>query len=384
MITMNRTIFFLDIAINLDLGALKFQQEGSSGNPVFLGIFVALLLAIAVVSGYLYYTRRKRLRKKALLREHARLRLLLSEANLGQAEKELLETLVESEDPTEVVPLLSMRTLFETKVGNFCSKHPDHPAVKRVPKLRQRLGYGFSNPRNPFTSTRMLAPGMKMQCVITHPKRSVRYVTTLLGLGEETFFIRPPTAKGKPVSLSAFPSLNFKVSRENDAEYEFSAKLLGQTGDGIKAVRMEHTSSIHKLLYRDAPRIPVDLPLQFFVIKQEIAAEKRHRVFRRDESQYSMDGRTRDVSLSGLSIIAEQGDHKPVEGDLIVFRLPEAQIKDDLVAEIIDVVALSPKSTQIHLRLSGLKELNRLKLSKFLQIHEERMHGGTQRASSAQ
>ena len=263
------------------------------------------------------------------------------------------------------------RSRIREAAQEFREANPDDPAVKRIPQLRQRLGYGFGNLRNPFTNTRMLQPGLRMQCTVPHPKRPVRFVTTLLGGGERSFFVRPPTSKGKPVNLSRFPSLTFKVAREQDAEYEFTSNILGQTQTGTNAVAMEHTSSVQKLLFRNAPRIPMAIDVQFFVIKQEIAAERKHRVFKRQESQYSLHGRIEDLSLGGLRLVSELPEQRPAEGDILVFQLPQAHIKEDLVSEIIEILTPSPDRIVLRAQLIGTKELNRLKLSKFLQDQKE-------------
>lgn len=358
------TGILLQIATGLDLETFKFV---TTSNPVYNWVFAGIV-AVGLVYGVIYaVTRKRRLREQAMAREESRLRLLLTEFNLGEAENELLATLAGSESAMDLIPLITARNAFEQSAANFRDFNPDHPAVKRIPQLRQRLGYGFGNLRNPFTSTRMLPGGIRAQCTIPREKRPVQFVTTLLAVGERAFYMKPPTAKGKPVNLSKIPELIFKVVRDQDAEYEFNARVLGQAQSGLNAVALEHTQSVRKLLFRNAPRVPVSLDVHFFVIKQEVAAERRHRTFKRHESQYSILGRMLDLSLGGLRLQAELPGQRPVEGDLVVFQLPEANIKDDMVAEIIDVAVPKPDWIQLHMQFIGTKEINRLKLSKYLQ-----------------
>jgi hypothetical protein len=359
----------LQIATGLKLEVFKTP---TAGNPVYNFVFAGLVAAGLIFAVYYYITRRARLREQALQREEARLRLMLSEAGLGDSQREMLEHLAGSALPQDIQPLLGLRTAFEAAAERFREESPDDPLVKRIPELRQRLGYGIGNLRNPFVSTRMLAPGMRLQCTIPGAKRSATFVTAILGVGERALFVRPPTAKGNPVDLTRFEHLTFKLARERDAQYEFECRVLAQAQSGIRPVALEHSNSIRKLLFRHAPRIPVTLDVHFFVVKQEVAAEHKHRTFKRHESQYSLLGRVLDLSQGGLRLTAELPGQKPVEGDIVVFQLPQANIKDDLVAEVIDVVAPTPDTIQLHMQFIGTKEINRLKLSKFLQDEQER------------
>ena len=374
----------LQIATNLDLSSLKFEGQGGGSNPVFIGILGALLLAVLCVVVYLMWTRRVRMLERSALRDEARLRLLFSEAGLEEQDRESLAALAESNEARDLMPLMSIRTAFEGVVEQFRQNFPGHAALRKVPRLRQRLGYGFGNPRNPFTSTRMLPAGIRMQCTIPHPKRTVRYLTAIIGINEASFYVRPPTSRGKAVDLTRFSELNFSVSRENDAEYEFDAKILGQTQHGAPAVAIEHTTAIRKLLYRAAPRSPVSIDGHFFVVKEEFASEKRHKAFKRNESQFSLPGHIVDLSLGGLRIMAVAPETRPAEGDIIVFQLPQARIKDDLVAEVLYTESPTPNEFQMHLRFVGIKELDRLKLNKYLQMQRESEQEAEAQASAAQ
>jgi len=359
----------LQIATGLDLDVFKSKGPG---NPVYNYVLAGLLAAGIIYVVYYYITRRARLREQAMQREETRLRLMLTESDLGERERTMLEHLAGSSLPQDIQPLLTVRTAFESAAEKFRAEHADDPLLKRVPELRQRLGYGIGNPRNPFVSTRMLAPGLRLQCTLPGAKRSVTFVTTILGLGERAFFIKPPTARGNPADLTRFETLAFKLARERDAQYEFECRVMAQAQSGVRPVALEHSTSIRKLLFRNAPRVPFALDVHFFVVKQEVAAEHKHRTFKRHESQYSLLGKILDLSLGGLRLIAELPGQKPVEGDIVVFQLPQANIKDDLVAEVIGVVSPQQDMIQMHMQFVGSKELNRLKLSKFLQVEQER------------
>jgi len=134
---------------------------------------------------------------------------------------------------------------------------------------------------------------------------------------------------------------------------------------------LSHTREIQKYLVRNAPRTSIDLDTRFFVVKQEVAAEKSHTHFTAGESQYAFKGRLRDLSMGGGLLVIPTSDKNPEVGDIVVFRLPDAQIAEDLVARVMRLTPLGEENLQVHLRFAQMKEIARLKLSKFLEILEE-------------
>ncbi|HKI98080.1 MAG TPA: PilZ domain-containing protein [bacterium] len=364
---MNRLLYFLAQSTNLDLSALRFRASGAAAMNGVIG--AALLVAVIIAAGigaFFYLRSKRRAAELAEQREEARLKLMVSELNLGRSEIALLQTLLGGGDTADLLELMETRDTFEEAVSRFREANPSHPILKRISQLRQHLEYGFSNVRNPFVDTRMLAPGTRVRCRIRLPKRDVSFLTTVLGINENQFIIRPPTAKGKPVSLGGLRELEFRVSREHDAEYEFTCPIEGQLPTGTKPVMCGHTRGISRLLFRNADRIEVDIPTEFFVIRQEFASERTAGALRALDSQYRFDGAIRDVSIGGALVVANGHHEKVHEGDMIVFRLPAAQIKDDLVAQVVGLFQRDDGNTQVHLQYLGLKELNRLKLGKFL------------------
>jgi c-di-GMP-binding flagellar brake protein YcgR len=298
-------------------------------------------------------------------RQEARVQEVLSELNLGEEERRMIEQVTASVNPTDHLALMESRPAFERRVKQFREQNPRHPALRKLGLLRQRLGFGFGNIRIPFSDTRMLAPGQKVQCKIPHPKRELSFVTAIVGTSENQFWIRPPTAKGKPVSLERFPQLEFHVSRENDAEYEFTCRVLGQSPAAMRAVALEHTDQIQRLFFRNAPRIELDLATEFYVVRQE-AAEKSHALLRARDSQYLIKGRLRDLSVGGALAFVPVNETTPHDGDTLIFRLAPAQIRDDLVAEVVRTAPVEGNLLKVNLQFVGLKELDRLKLNKYL------------------
>lgn len=358
---------FLAQSTNLDMRFLRFRAQDTATTYGIIGMVVLVVVILAAGVGVFFYLRRRRWAEEvAQSREEARLRLMVSELGLTRTEIQLLQRLLDGGDTAEILELMESRDAFEDAVRGFREANPDDPALRRMAQLRQRLEYGFNNVRNPFVDTRMLAPGTRLRCRIRLPQREVNFLTAILGVNEHHFIIRPPTAKGKPVNLGGLRELHFRVSRDNDAEYEFSCPIEGQLPTGNRAVMCAHTRSISRLLFRNADRIEVDIPTELYVIRQEFTNERTAGHLKALDSQYRMNGAIRDISIGGALMIAEGHHDRLHDGDMIVFRLPAAQIKDDLVGQVVGLLPLDDGTTQIHLQFLGLRELNRLKLGKFL------------------
>jgi hypothetical protein len=358
---------FLAQSVNLDMRFLRFRASDVAISHGYVGAAIlAIVLVLGAVGAFFYLHSRRRAAEMAEAREEARLRLMVSELNLTRTEIQLLRTLTGSEDTADLLDLMESRATFEAAVERFREANPNHPAMRRVSQLRQRLEYGFGNIRNPFVDTRMLAPGTRLRCKIQTPKRDVSFLTTVLAINEHHYIIRPPTAKGKPVSIGGLRELHFRVSREQDAEYEFNGAVEGQLPTGAKPIMLSHTRAISRMLFRNADRIEVEIPTELYVIRQEFTNERTAGHLKALDSQYRIDGAIKDISIGGAFVLA-QGHHDRLhEGDMVVFKLAEAQIKDDVVGQIVGLLPRDDGTTQVHLQFLGLRELNRLKLGKFL------------------
>ncbi|MCH8075252.1 MAG: PilZ domain-containing protein [SAR324 cluster bacterium] len=354
-------------SINLDLSVFRSDSGVSSRTTQLIGTVLVILILVGLVAlvGYIF-NQRKRMRNLSEQREESRLRLLVSELTLNQKDLKLLSVITESEDPAKLVPVMEDRVAFEKNLVRFLEAHPNSEALKGVNKIRQKMEFGFNNIRNPFNHTRMMATGIRMQCRVKLPKKEVTFLTSILGINENFFIIRPPSSKGKPVSLNKLKSLNFRVSRENDGEYEFSSPILGQQPDGVKAVRMGHTDDISRMLFRNAERVHMDLDTQFFVIRQEYATNRALASLKAVESQYRIQGSIRDLSTGGALVVADARKTALEDGDIIIFTLPQAQIREDLVSQVVGIMEPEKDVLQFHLQFQGMKEINRLKVSRFL------------------
>ena len=378
------TQILLQIATNLDLEQLKFQPaDYSSYNQIILFSLLSVVVAFAVTVAYFHFRGVRRKEEFSRQREEARVRLLLSEFNLGEADQEILAGITGSHSPGRWIPILESRDRFEENVRALRTEQKNAPALKHVPVLRQKLGYGFHALQNVFNDTRMLPVGSKLHCKVPGLKEDLNYVTSIVATNEFQFLVRPPGNKGTPAELKKVPTLTFRISRSDEADYEFTADFVGQAPNAARIVAVGHTREIQKYLVRNAPRTSIDLDTRFFVVKQEVAAEKSHTHFKAEESQYAFKGRLRDLSMGGGLLVIPTSDKNPEVGDIVVFRLPDAQIAEDLVARVMRLTPLGAENLQVHLQFAQMKEIARLKLSKFLEILAELPAGDTTNGEEA-
>ncbi len=120
------------------------------------------------------------------------------------------------------------------------------------------------------------------------------------------------------------------------------------------------------MLFRNAERIDTEISTHIYVIRHEFASERSAAHMKLADSQYRFPGVIRDLSIGGALAVAEGRQERLHDGDLVLFRLPDAQIKDDLVCQVMGAFVRDDGNTQIHLQFVGMKELNRLKLGKYL------------------
>lgn len=363
---MTDSIFFLAHAAN-NLNWLRLRSNGEGISNTLAGEVILAIAVVSLVAGVVLYVR-ARLRSHSMVQEldDARMKVLTNDLNLTRTEMELVQTLAGQASTAELLDLMEDRATFESVVRRFREANPEHPALRRVSQLRQRLQFGFSNLRNGFVDTRMLAPGMRLRCRIRLRKREVSFLTTVLAVNENQFAIRPLVVKGKVLPLGRLPRLGFHVSRDHDAEYEFTCPVQGQLDAAPHAVLCGHTLDIQRMLFRNADRVQVDLPVQCFLIRQDIASDRTATSLRAQDAQTRFEGRIKDISIGGALLFAEITQDKVAEGDVVLFALNAALLKFDLVAQAVGVVPQDEAHLRLNLQFLGLREMDRLKLGKYL------------------
>ncbi len=108
------------------------------------------------------------------------------------------------------------------------------------------------------------------------------------------------------------------------------------------------------------------------MIRQEVAHDRTAGSLKAMDSQYKIAGTIRDLSMGGALVVGTSQHEQLHDGDMIVFTLPEANIREPLVTQVVGILPLEDGRIQFHLQFQGLKELNRLKLARFLTSLKEK------------
>ncbi len=295
-------------------------------------------------------------------------RQLLSDLHLEKEDLAALVQLAGGDNPSKLMPILQSKMIYEDAVSLFRTQNPSDPLLRRTPRLRQLLNYGFANPRNPFNDTRLLAPGLIVQVRIPLGDRQVRFVSRIVTVWEHQWLIRSPTSKGKPVNLKKIDHLIIRTSRENDAEYEFKVKLIEQLMGEIHTLSLSHTATIQRLQFRSTKRITTSISAKFHVMADSYSIKKTTALAKARDANYVFLGELHDLSAGGALVRARTDKRLPEAGQMMLFTLPEASIPEDIVAQMVRTSPSTESTMQnLHLEFVGLPEHNRLKLTRFLE-----------------
>ena len=350
------------------LKALRFRQPGSSSSSNIL-LMVLFVLAIVLLCLLLRSTLRShRIGAASGKIGKSQQRRILEELHLEDDDMQTLTTLAGGNTPNKLMPMLQSRIIYEDAVSLFRTQNPSDPILRRTPRLRQLLNYGFANPRNPFNDTRLLAPGLIIQVRIPLKSRQVRFVSRIMAVWEHQWLIRAPTAKGKPVNLTSIEGLILRISRENDAEYEFGVKLLGQSTGNLHTLALSHTATIQRLQFRAAKRVETTLNAKFHVLSDSYNTGTSRITKTSRDANYLFLGEMHDLSAGGALVTVSTGQRLPEVGQMMLFTLPEASISEDIVTQLVRVSQSTESDTQnLHLEFVGLPEHNRLKLARYIE-----------------
>ncbi len=358
----------------LDAGDLSIFKKGPrlTATPQWV-YWVSGIGVFGIGAGIFFFNRYKKrqaeqqLQKVSDEKAYLRLDVILSKLNVLQPERKLLEEIADSTHPNELLPMVESSEHFENRVDVYKKKKPETRILKQIYNLRHKLGFDFHNKRANFITTQMLAGGIKVECQIPHPAKKILFVTPVLHVTETQILLKPPTIKKKPVNLKRFPSLICRVRREDEADYEFTVPILDQVTGKSNAVIMGHTKDIRKMFIRESERVEVDIVTSFYIISEDqldaiggsISSAKSDMVLE------SMNGKIVDMSIGGLKIVTDETSKPLKPGDVLVFHLQGAGLRDDLMAKILRVND-TKDSKSLHMQFFRSRELERMKIKKFL------------------
>jgi len=338
-------------AINETIDLSQFGQRSSKPMDPSYIIGFAAIVVLFIIAGVLYSRfNARRMRKVDQRYLQKKEELQQQQADFSEDTSERIDMLAKAvnADPDRI---LNSNKAFEAAVQKLRKQNPQDPLLTKIPLLREDLGYIFFNRKVPFICTQMLQPGQKLRVSVNYKGKSHSYVSTVINTDEAVFWVKPPTAKGKAVDLSKFKRFGFSVFRKNDGEYRCACPLKAQISTPANALVLEHVNKIKKLHTREHDRYQLQFQREFF--------------FSDLNTNVGCTGVVMDISIGGLKVLVKEIPPGVEKGGHVFFKLEEAEIKQEIKAEI---VRLSEKSGKhfIHLQFQDMSELNRLHLQKFV------------------
>ena len=218
----------------------------------------------------------------------------------------------------------------------------------------------------------MLELGTQLEFQIRHKQKKIIFTSTIIDSNETQLLIKPPTVKRRPANIKQFKELYCNIRRENDADYEFKFKIIGQLVTDLNAVVLKHTNNIRKLCIRVSERLSMDLKMTFQLMSSEqFEMEKKFDLGRLQH--YEVSGVIKDMSSGGLKIqlnvLPPQGVNK---SDVFLFHLPYASMRESIAATVIDII---PKRDifNLHLVFRDVDMLTHIKLNQYLHRRKQSM-----------
>ncbi len=286
--------------------------------------------------------------------------------NLEDEDREFFLELTSTKDPAKHVPIIMSSKKFEDTVLVYKeSRRFKNSNLDKIYMLRKGLQFTFKNTKAGFICTQMLEPGTHLECQILLKDKNVVFISNVLDSNETELLLKPPKVKNRPANMKQFTELHCKIRRENDADYEFQLKIIGQLVRDLNAVILEHTTNIRRLHIRNSERLQLDLKMEF-----EITTGRKFEMDQQIElgkSDYAkLSGIIKDMSAGGIKIELKE---LPSDGinreDVFIFHLPHASLRKKLAVSVIDVIPHEVVS-DIHCEFRDLDMLTRMKINQFL------------------
>ena len=286
--------------------------------------------------------------------------------NLEDEDREFFLKLTDSKDPAKHVPVIMSSQKFEDAIIVYkkTNKFKDSD-LDKIYMLRKGLQFTFKNTKASFICTQMLEPGTHLECQILHQEKNVVFMSNVLDSNEKELLIKPPKVKNRPANMKQFTELNCRIRRENDADYEFKLKIIGQLVRDLNAVILKHTSNIRRLHIRNSERLQLNLEMEFEMLTaRQFEIDRQLDLGKSDYAKLS--GFIKDMSAGGIKVNLKE---MPSDGikreDVFIFHLPYASLRKKLTVSIIEVVS-HEGSSDIHCEFRDVDVLTRMKINQYL------------------
>ena len=286
--------------------------------------------------------------------------------NLEDEDREFFLELTNTKDPAKHVPVIMSSQKFEDTVMDYKkSQKFKESDLDKIYMLRKGLQFNFKNTNSNFICTQMLEPGTHLECQILHKEKNVVFMSNVLDSNETELMLKPPKVKSRPANMKQFTELQCRIRRENDADYEFKLKIIGQLVRDLNAVILEHTSNIRRLHIRNSERLQLDLEMEFeMVTARQFEMNQQLDLGKGDYVKLS--GIVKDMSAGGIKV---QLKELPSDGikreDVFIFHLPYASLHKKLAVSVLDLVS-HEGLTDVHCEFLDVDMLTRMKINQYL------------------
>ncbi len=244
--------------------------------------------------------------------------------------------------------------IFESAVQRLYEKNPEDPIIEKIQKLREDLGFVFSNKEVSFVCSQMLQPGQSLRVEIEYKGKKYAYVSTVVFSNQVELWIKPPKSKTTDDVLKQ-ANFTFRISRSDTSEYLFTSRLKALLTKPIPALVFSQTKDIKKLHSREFSRYVLNAKKEFVCIAGDSS----------DVQVTSFIGNIVDVSLGGLKVNVDKLPAGVMKDSYLRFFFKEAKINKPLQVRVLKIYEEEPQ-TVLHLQFYAMTELNRLCLQNYI------------------
>ncbi len=347
-----------------DLPGVQLWPDPSTRSPVWFLYFALFMLAAAMILSLLRHRRK--------IREHAEkawnmARRVAEKRGLDDQEWATFSALVHRWAPDDPLGAISRRILFEEILDADADARVDEPMPnlekdgKLLSAVRFQLGFAKLNLNEPLRSTREMDVGQSVIMSAGPGRRGVVRAVNPLFFNIETHGTTPLVEHGERVA--------FRISREEDARYEFTTVFLGlahATGEMI----FLNCAHIHRMQDRANDRVPYHRCAVVDILPPERNVTDDQRVLLETDAWGQMKTEFIDISAVGVAMKAELSLPASV---LIRFRLElDSGEPLRLVAQVVDSTPTDDDLHIVRVQYVHLGPMAKSKLVRYVRYRRER------------
>jgi hypothetical protein len=237
--------------------------------------------------------------------------------------------------------------IFEIALDRYKEKTKEtEPYIKKLPALRNKLGFSLATKDVTFLNTRQLFGGMKLRTHAIHQAHYFHYFAQVLVVYENCFWISAPTEYDLEEELSSDSPITFIHTPNSGQSYKFSCEILHQVNTPIPAIILKHANFIELLNPRAVERTGLQIPVNLEIVTQS----NKQQIFANYTEPQPLCGFSVDLSTSGLLFQTREFLPEIEENEKLIvkFQLDEEECR--LMAEVVSTQLVNNEYRYLHLR----------------------------------